>query len=75
MSNLRQRKRVEELPKQQETRLAADRGSKKGRHIDLLQKQRVYNRLAFKYCPCDDYRFIQDIQTGLCLKLVSIARP
>ena len=34
---------------------------KKRRRVDVLQKQCVYNRLAFKYYPSDDYR---DVQIG-----------
>ena len=43
--NLRQRRRVEELPEQRETRLAAKRESEKRRRVEESQEQRE-NRLA-----------------------------
>ena len=45
MCNLRQRRRVEELPEQRETRLASERESKKRRRVEESQEQRE-NRLA-----------------------------
>ena len=33
--------------------------------VDVLQKQRVYNRLAFKYYPSDDYSLSRDVQIGI----------
>ena len=45
MCDLRQRRRVEELPEQRETRPAAERESKKRRRVEESQEQRE-NRLA-----------------------------
>ena len=69
MSNLRQRRSVEEPREQRETRLAADRESKKTRCFDVLQKQRVHNRLTFKYRPSDYYSLSQDVQIGTMSKI------
>ena len=45
MCNLRQRRRVEEVPEQRETRLASERESKKRRRAEESQEQQE-NRLA-----------------------------
>jgi len=42
----------------------ADRVSKERRGVDVLQKQRVYNRRAFNYCPSDDYSLSRDVHIG-----------
>ena len=67
MCNLRQRRRIEELPEQRETRLAAKGESKKRKRAEESQEQLENYRLAFRYSPVNDYS--RCVQIGTMSKI------